>query len=203
MAVELNDRALGHARQLVRDGEVVRDERDDWSEHAPSTEQQNDFIEANGYGDYGLWHLGIDPDASEGTKGRFVFCPLAAAEINPKLSLRIGFAHPVDKIKAFRSDAPNNPIILRRLDVGENIELRFCILQKAFPKSQAQVVALYTALSFGLLLNANLSLELARFWQRDQLLYIKQQRSILHAPRLQAHTSDAYPVLKEPHHRCS
>ena len=73
MAIKLNDRALGHARQLVRDGKVVRDERDDWSEDSPSTEEQNAFIEKNGYGDYGLWHLGIDPDASEQTKGRYSF----------------------------------------------------------------------------------------------------------------------------------
>lgn len=73
MSEHLNDRALGHARELVRSGKVVRDERDDWSEHAPGTQEQNDFIDSNGWGDYGLWHLGIDSDASEETKGRYSF----------------------------------------------------------------------------------------------------------------------------------
>jgi hypothetical protein len=73
MSVNLNDRALGHARELVKAGKVVRDERDDWSEHAPSTAEQNDFVEKKGWGDYGLWHLGIDADASEETKGRYSF----------------------------------------------------------------------------------------------------------------------------------
>ena len=35
MSIELNEPALRHARALVRDGKVVRDERDDWSEAAP------------------------------------------------------------------------------------------------------------------------------------------------------------------------
>ncbi|MHA7985247.1 hypothetical protein ACX9R5_05500 [Rathayibacter sp. CAU 1779] len=73
MTVKLNDRALGHARELVRQGKVVRDERDDWSEHAPSTNAQNEFIEKHGWGDYSQWHLGVDSDASEQTKGRYSF----------------------------------------------------------------------------------------------------------------------------------
>ena len=36
MAIELNKPALEHARALVRDGKVVRDERDAWSEAAPT-----------------------------------------------------------------------------------------------------------------------------------------------------------------------
>ena len=41
MTVKLNQTALRHARSLVRDGKVVRDERDDWSEHAPSADDEN------------------------------------------------------------------------------------------------------------------------------------------------------------------
>ncbi|MES1169339.1 MAG: hypothetical protein ABUL47_01480 [Leifsonia sp.] len=73
MAVKLNDEALTRARDLVKDGKVVRDERDDWSEHAPSTEEQNKFIEDESWHEYGLWHLGIDTDQSAETKGRYSF----------------------------------------------------------------------------------------------------------------------------------
>lgn len=73
MAITLNASALTHARSLVKDGKVVKDERDDWSEAAPSTDQENDFIEKHGYAEYAKWHLGVDKDKPEDTKGRYSF----------------------------------------------------------------------------------------------------------------------------------
>ena len=73
MATKLNNKALAHARKLVKDGKVERDSRDDWSEHAPSAEQENKFIDKNGFAEFAAWHLGLDPDASDGTKGRVTF----------------------------------------------------------------------------------------------------------------------------------
>ena len=49
------------------------DERDAWSEHQPSTQQENDFIAAHGFAEYGKWHLGIDDEADEDTKQRYKF----------------------------------------------------------------------------------------------------------------------------------
>jgi len=73
MTVKLNDEALSHARGLLRRGEVVHDRRDDWSEHAPGTKDENAFIDAHGMAEYARWHLGEDTDATEGTKGRYLF----------------------------------------------------------------------------------------------------------------------------------
>jgi hypothetical protein len=73
MAVKLNKTALQHARSLVRDGKVVRDERDDWSEHAPSTDDENAIIDDDGWTEYGKWHLGVDDDENRDTKGRYSF----------------------------------------------------------------------------------------------------------------------------------
>ncbi len=73
MATKLNRRGYEHAQELVQDGNVVADERDDWSEHAPSTDEENEFIEKHGYGEFGKWFLGIDDEASEDTKGRYKF----------------------------------------------------------------------------------------------------------------------------------
>jgi hypothetical protein len=73
MAVKLNASALTNARKLVKDGKVVHDERDDWSEDAPSTDAQNDYIEKHGWEAYGDWHLGIDTDKAAETKGRYSF----------------------------------------------------------------------------------------------------------------------------------
>ena len=73
MTVKLNDKGLAHARGLVRRDDVTRDERDDWSEHAPSTDDENTFIEKNGIAEFAKWHLGEDADETEGTKGRYSF----------------------------------------------------------------------------------------------------------------------------------
>jgi hypothetical protein len=73
MTVKLNRAAVAHARKLIDADDVVRDERDDWSDAAPSAEEENDFIEKHGYGEYAKWFLGIDAEKSEETKGRYSF----------------------------------------------------------------------------------------------------------------------------------
>ncbi len=73
MAVKLNQAALSHARQLIKDSRIARDARDDWSEHAPDTDQENAYIDKHGYPEYGTWHLGTDSEKTEGTKGRYSF----------------------------------------------------------------------------------------------------------------------------------
>jgi hypothetical protein len=73
MTVRLNDGALSHAHGLLRNGDFVADERDDWSEHAPSADDGNEFIEKHGMAEYARWFLGEDTDATERTKGRFLF----------------------------------------------------------------------------------------------------------------------------------
>jgi hypothetical protein len=88
--VKLHQRAVDHAGGLIRNGRIVRDERDDWSEHQPSAAEENDYIERHGFREYGKWHLGIDDDEPEETKARYKFpygdfekvhrCALLAAE---------------------------------------------------------------------------------------------------------------------------
>ena len=73
MTIKVNNAALGHARLLIRDAKLVRDTRDDWSEHAPDTDGENAFIDKNGYGEFGKWHLGIDSQKASDTKGRYSF----------------------------------------------------------------------------------------------------------------------------------
>ena len=73
MAIKLSRRSYEHAQQLVKQGKVVLDERDDWSEHQPTTAEENAFIEAHGFGEYGRWHLGIDESHAPDTKARYLF----------------------------------------------------------------------------------------------------------------------------------
>jgi len=68
---EVNDAALDQARRLIDAGTV--DTTTEWSDAAPSTDQENALVESDGYDGFGAWHLGIDPDASEETKGRYGF----------------------------------------------------------------------------------------------------------------------------------
>jgi|SRR5882672_93716 len=73
MIVRLNKSAFDHARRLIGEDRVVLDDRDDWSEHRPSAEQENEFIRLHGFEEYAKWHLGIDPAESEQTKKRYKF----------------------------------------------------------------------------------------------------------------------------------
>ena len=73
MAVTLNRRAYEHARELINDGRFVFDERDAWSEHRPSAQQENEFIRLHGFAEYGKWYLGINDEKPEDTKGHYEF----------------------------------------------------------------------------------------------------------------------------------
>lgn len=73
MTVKLNNRAFNHAKKLINEGRVVFDDRDAWSEHQPSAQQENEFIRLHGFDEYGKWYLGIDDEEPEHTKGRYKF----------------------------------------------------------------------------------------------------------------------------------
>ena len=73
MAIELNKPALRHARALVRDGKIVRDGQGDWSEAQPTPDEENSFIERDGWTEYAHWHMGIDKSADRETKDAYSF----------------------------------------------------------------------------------------------------------------------------------
>lgn len=73
MTIELNKPALRHARALVRDGKIVRDGQGDWSEAQPTPDEENAFIERDGWTEYSHWHLGIDKSADRETKEAYSF----------------------------------------------------------------------------------------------------------------------------------
>jgi hypothetical protein len=73
VSVKLSKAAFEHAQQLIRDGRYVHDEKGDWSEHEPSADAENRFIEEHGYAEFARWHLGVEEDKPEDTKGRYKF----------------------------------------------------------------------------------------------------------------------------------
>jgi hypothetical protein len=73
MAVHLNRSAFTHARELIEAGKFVFDERDAWSEHQPSAEEENEFIARYGFAEYAKWYLGINDEKRAETKGHYEF----------------------------------------------------------------------------------------------------------------------------------
>ncbi len=73
MPVKLNKKGYDNARKLIKQGHCVKDERDAWSEDAPSTQKQNEFLKKHGFNEYEKWFLGVDDEKTEGTKGRYEF----------------------------------------------------------------------------------------------------------------------------------
>ena len=67
----LNKAAVTRARELIDAGKF--DDETEWSKAAPSAARENEEIERRGYDGYGEWHLGVNPEASEETKGRYGF----------------------------------------------------------------------------------------------------------------------------------
>jgi hypothetical protein len=71
MAIRLNQEAVDHAENLIKGRQY--ETNSDWSEVQPSAEEENRFIDENGWEAFAKWHLAYDTEASEETKGRYKF----------------------------------------------------------------------------------------------------------------------------------
>ena len=82
----VNKAAVTQARKLIDDGKYDADT--EWSDAAPSADDENAEIDKHGYNGFGAWHLAIDPEANEETKGRYRFPYGDFAKVN-----RAGLIH--------------------------------------------------------------------------------------------------------------
>lgn len=73
MTVTLNHAALKYAKDLIEDRKATHDSRDDWSEHAPTTDEQNQFLDKHGWKEYSKWFLGVNNEMDADTKGHYEF----------------------------------------------------------------------------------------------------------------------------------
>ena len=73
LTIKLNKRAFEHAKLLIEKGGYVFDEKDMWSEHKPSAQEENEYIKKYNFDEYGNWYLGVDTDEKEDNKGRYKF----------------------------------------------------------------------------------------------------------------------------------
>ena len=67
----VNDRAVAHARRLIRGRQYVLSS--DWGESQPDAEAENAFLASHSWADYAAWHLGLTEGASDETKARYAF----------------------------------------------------------------------------------------------------------------------------------
>ncbi len=91
MTIRLHRPGVENAEEHIARRQFVADDRDAWSEHQPTSDQENQFIAEHGILEYGRWHLGIDPDAPSSTKSHYHFpygdfekvhrCGLLSAEV--------------------------------------------------------------------------------------------------------------------------
>jgi hypothetical protein len=73
MTVIPSQSAIRFAQEQIRAGHYLIDARDAWSEHQPTTEEENAFIDEHGYSEYGRWHLGRDSEHAPDTKAHYKF----------------------------------------------------------------------------------------------------------------------------------
>jgi hypothetical protein len=67
----VNERAIAHARRLIDARQYVLES--DWGEVQPKAADENAFLEGHSWDDYAEWHLGINDEATDETKGRYAF----------------------------------------------------------------------------------------------------------------------------------
>ena len=67
----VNRRAFDHARKLIEARRYVL--RSDWGERQPRAVDQNRFLKAHSWDEYGDWHLGLTEGANDETKARYAF----------------------------------------------------------------------------------------------------------------------------------
>ena len=67
----LNDAGYEKAAALIDGRQYVLRSR--WTDVQPTAEEENAFLEAHSWAEYGQWHLALTEGATDETKGRFAF----------------------------------------------------------------------------------------------------------------------------------
>jgi hypothetical protein len=67
----VNERAVAHARKLIRSRQYVLES--DWGEMQPKAAAQNAYLRSHSWDEYAEWHLGLTDGAADETKARYAF----------------------------------------------------------------------------------------------------------------------------------
>src|ERR1700712_344432 len=68
---QVNKAGVAHAKKLIDAG--TYDDTTEWSEAAPSAAEENEERDSEGQDGYAEWHLAVDPEKGEGTRGGYRF----------------------------------------------------------------------------------------------------------------------------------
>jgi len=71
VAIRVNQEALEHAENLIKGRQYEKES--EWSQAQPSADEENEFIDENGWKAFARWHLAYDSDEPEETKKRYRF----------------------------------------------------------------------------------------------------------------------------------
>lgn len=67
----VNDDAVAFVRSRIDARQYVL--RSDWGDSQPRADDENAYLERNGWDAYALWHLGLTEGANDATKARHAF----------------------------------------------------------------------------------------------------------------------------------
>jgi hypothetical protein len=67
----VNQEAVDKAHELIDGRQYVL--RSQWNDVQPRAADQDEFLDAHGWDEYAVWHLGLTEGAAPETKGRYAF----------------------------------------------------------------------------------------------------------------------------------
>ena len=73
MAIKLNIPGFEHAESMIKKGVEVEHTSNNWEDVKPTVEEELHYIETHSLDEYGQWFLGINTDAPEDKRSKYVY----------------------------------------------------------------------------------------------------------------------------------
>jgi len=73
MAIKINKAGYDHAVEIIKDGLEVEHDTSNWNEVKPDVDEMARFLNTHSLDEYGLWFLGINTDADQNSKDKYVY----------------------------------------------------------------------------------------------------------------------------------
>lgn len=73
MPITLNKAGFDHAAEIIKNGLEVEHDSGNWDEVKPTSDEHVRFLNTHSLDEYGLWFLGVNSDADQNSKDKFVF----------------------------------------------------------------------------------------------------------------------------------
>lgn len=73
MSIKINQAAYDYAVEIINDGLEVEHNTSNWKEVKPDVDETARYLNTHSLDEYGLWFLGINSDADQNSKDKFVY----------------------------------------------------------------------------------------------------------------------------------